>query len=143
MHRERLDIAVKARFFRHLDRDNDPDAERLYRWHIEARNGGVEKGSWKRSVDDFVTAARDLLASMKGLGFDPTCPVVIANGGGLVEGAHRLSCAVVLDVPVWVRVAKGPAPTWGREWFVRHGLGEQEVGAVESLWDELHRGVAS
>ena len=44
---DRLDIAVKYRFFRHLMRRDDPDAARLYRWHIwRAMNNSRRPANW-------------------------------------------------------------------------------------------------
>src|SRR5690606_24703258 len=56
---ERLDLAVKYRFFLHLLRGGDQDSERVYRWHIYLRTGGIE--GEKSSVDDYVDACHVLL----------------------------------------------------------------------------------
>lgn len=137
----RLDLVVKWRFFRHLQTGDDPDAERLYRWHIAARSGGVERGSWKQSVDDYVTAARTLLSAMTLEGFDSRCPVRVGNNGRLMDGAHRTACALALGIgPIPQRQVDKPgrARSWGRDWFEAYGLPAADLVRLDRDWKDLH-----
>jgi hypothetical protein len=124
---ERLDVVVKWRLF-----TGEPGAETLYRWHILQRTGGVERRSWKTSVDDYVTAARELASSMRARGFDPATPVILGSNGRLREGAHRLACGLALGLDVAVRIdgKPGRAAPWGAAWFRRHGLPENEIARL-------------
>lgn len=125
---DRLDLIVKLRFFRHLKEGGNPDAERVYRWHIEKRTKGVEPGSWKRSVDDYVRACDDLYASIAGRGFDAAQPVPIGSNGRLRNGAHRIACCLLLGPRVAVhKVDKPGASLWGASWFARHGMPYAEI----------------
>jgi hypothetical protein len=134
---DRLDLVVKWRFFA----VGDADAERVYRQHILGRTGGVERGSWKASVDDYVTAAIELAASMQAHGFDPYHPVVIGSNGRLMEGAHRLACSLALglaSVPVRRREDKpGRSAPWGADWFRRHGMVEADIRRIQSDLESL------
>ena len=71
----RADLAVKWRFFRHLCAGDDPDSERVYRFHIESRkaaNAKINLGMDSKSgTDQYVTDCRNLLVSMANRGFDP------------------------------------------------------------------------
>jgi hypothetical protein len=141
---ERLDIAVKWRHFCTIvQRSGDPDAERVYRWHIQHRTGGVERRSWKTSVDDYVTAARELAVVMRLHGFDPATPIILGSNGRLMEGAHRLACSLALGldaVPVNRRTDKpGRAAPWGADWFSRHGMAETDIRRIQSDWESLTR----
>lgn len=132
---ERLDIAVKWRFLRHLIEGGDPDSERVYRWHIEKRTGGVEPRSWKRSVDEYVTAALMLATGMRVDGFDPDYPLEYGANGRLRDGAHRLSCALLLGVPALVRrVDRDGTATWSEDWFRRNGIGPHDLARIKSDW---------
>jgi hypothetical protein len=121
---DRLDFAIKHRFFRHLAECGDPDSERVYRWHIEKRTGGREIGSWKTSLQDYVKACGDLLDSMRVRGFDPAYPIRIGNNGRMMEGAHRTSCALYLDIPVSMVVVdrEGRSCPWGQEALIEYGI---------------------
>ena len=135
---ERWDIAVKWRFLRD---QSDPEAERVYREHIEKRNGGVEKngsGNWKRSVDDFVDASRALLLSMRETGFDPAHRIVRGRNGRLMDGAHRWACSILLGIePVIVTVERDGTATWGEGWFCQ--FMPNDVERVRKDWECLVR----
>lgn len=141
----RLDLAVKWRFFRSLLEGNDKDAERVYRWHIEKRSGarmraGLATDQWKRSVDDYVETARGLLESFALMRAWGGAPVPVDPSGELLDGSHRVACALALGVehipakregrPVW-------APSWGFSWFVHHGMRGDDLTRVVSDWDKM------
>src|SRR5688572_13223087 len=91
----RLDIVVKHRFFKALMGQGDADAERVYRWHIEKRTGGVEPRSTKTSVDDYVLGCRVLLDSLLERGFDEAHAVRFGQRRLLVNGgAHRVAASL-------------------------------------------------
>lgn len=139
--RDRLDLAVKWRFFRHLQTGTDPEAERVYRWHIEARTGGQEPGSWKRTVDDYVRGAAALLVGMQDRGFDPLYPVRVGCDGRLKGGAHRTACALALGIHIHIRRVPTPsrAPPWGASWFVDKGVAWADLQRIQQDWDKVHR----
>jgi hypothetical protein len=122
-----MDLAVKWRFFRHLRDGDDADSLRVYRWHIEQRSGsrmaaGLTTDKWKRSLEDYVQAATDLWFSMA-KGFDLAHRVPIDPDGEILDGAHRVACALVQgrDVPCVLRKTWAWAPAWDEEWFSRAG----------------------
>lgn len=135
---DRLDLAVKWRLFRHLIDGGDPDALAVYRKHIIGRTGGREPGCWKRCVEDYVSAARELLASMRARGFDPAYPVPVGSNGRIRNGAHRIACALALGIDVAIeRIEKpGTAALWDEEWLRRGGLTEAEIARAK---DDLTR----
>jgi hypothetical protein len=136
---DRLDFAIKHRFFRHLSEGNDPDSERIYRWHIETRTGGRELRSWKVSLDDYVKGCVDLLASMKAKGFDRSYPVRLGMNRILMEGAHRTSCALYLGLPIGIVYADrdGRASPWGREYLLEHGIAPEDLARIEADFQAL------
>lgn len=129
----RLDLVVKWRFFQHLRTGTDPDAERVYRWHIAERTGGREPGSWKQSLDDYVAGAGALLAAMTERGFDPACPVNTDPEGRLKDGAHRTACAAVLGLRIAVQQtpARSRSAPWGRAWFEARGIAAADLARIE------------
>lgn len=130
---------MKWRLFRHLATGRDPDAERVYRWHILARTGGVERGSWKRTTDDYVRAARELWASFRHRGYDPAYPIPIGSNGLQMGGAHRLAAALAFEVDVWtVRLdTPGRARPWDLAWF--HGMGAPypDIARMLADWEAM------
>ena len=131
----RWDLAVKKRFFDHCLRGGDPDAKRIYAWHIERRcaprfERGLPMDIWKWSVDDYVAAAEILFASMAHDGFSPQHPIPVDPDGELLGGAHRVACALALgieEVPVVRKEQRAWAPPWGYEWFRANGMAQSDL----------------
>lgn len=143
----RMDLAVKFRFFRHLHGGNDPDSERVYRWHINERSGprmraGIETDKWKLSLDDYVTAADKLLSSMACDGFQSFFAVPVDPKNELLDGSHRVACALALDLPVIVVHSPRPvwAPPWDEQWFIAHGMADDDLARMRSDWKEMNAG---
>ena len=141
----RFDIAVKWRLFRHLRNDNDPDAERIYRWHILKRSGhrmsiGIPTDKWKRSVEHYLSSAKALYGAMVSEGFDPGFPIPIDPDGDLLDGSHRLACALALGigmVPVERRKTHVFAPAWDRDWFLANGMSVTDLEHIRQDWNAL------
>lgn len=136
LHPRRLDIVLKARWFDALLKGQDGGREEeLYRWHIARRTGGFEKDSvyggpsTKRTVDDYVDAGRDLLASMRARGFDEAHPVPVSRDGVILAGAHRVAVALALGIDVEVEVHDKAtlASPWGASWMRSKGLSKDDL----------------
>jgi hypothetical protein len=131
---DRIDIAIKWRLFRHLIEGGDPESLAVYRKHIMGRTGGREPGGWKRCAEDYVSGARELLASMKAHGFDPAHPVPVGSNGRIRNGAHRIACALALGIDVIVRRIDKPgtAAPWDEHWLRRGGLNDGEIARARA-----------
>lgn len=132
---DRLDLVIKWRFFKSIQNNNDRDAEAIYCRHILARTNGREPGGSKLTIDDYVKAAHSLYCSMESDGFDGRFPVIIGSNGRLRDGAHRIACALALDVE-YVQAKNdrrpGLATEWGRYFLKSCNFTELEVRRVES-----------
>lgn len=123
-----MDLAVKHRFFKSLSGGDDPEAEEIYRLHIQARSGkrmeaGLATDQWKTETDDYVSSATGLLQSMSSSGFNDACAVPIDPDGELLGGAHRVACALSLGIPhiaVELRPEYVWAPAWDYLWFTEN-----------------------
>ena len=140
----RWDLAVKARYFRHLLHGGDPDAERVYLWHIEARSGHRMRthyatDRWKLCLEDYLESAQELLRAMKLGGFDPSRPVPVDPDMELLDGSHRTACALVLGLDVMVRHEERHvwAPAWGEAWFIEKGMKEEDLERLRQDWNVL------
>jgi len=114
------------------------DSERIYRWHIEKRTGGCEPRSWKRSIEDYITACKDLLEGMLKVGFNPDFSLEYGKNGRLKSGAHRLACSLLLDLDVYcVTVTSNGNTTWAENWFVHHGMAREDLQRIKADWEWL------
>ena len=136
---------MKWRLFRSRLHGGDPDAERVYRWHIEARSGarlsaGLATDRWKRTIDDYVVSAGTLFASMFVDGFDPKQAIPLDPNGELLDGSHRLACALALGieaVPVTHSSRLAWAPAWGEAWFVEKGMAAEDLARLRADYAAL------
>lgn len=140
--KRRLDVAVKWRFFNQLLLGGDDDAERVYRWHIEVRSGarldaGLATDKWKLTIDDYVRSASDLIDSMAKDGFLASGAIPVDPDGELLDGSHRLACALALHVPMVsvMRLSrKAWAPPWDLAWFIEHGMAQDVIRRTTNDW---------
>jgi len=135
----RLDLVCKYLYFRELNSTSEPrssHAAHLYQKHIAIRTGGVEppdpfyngpSAAPKQSVDDYERQAKMLLDSLRSHGFEPDAPVPYFADGTLGNGAHRVSAALALDMPIFARLQEGRGTSWGFKWFVENGFTTDEL----------------
>lgn len=144
--RRRLDVVVKHRWFSHLISGSDEMAESLYRGMIAERNGpriknGFTTDGWKTTVDDWVDASKALLASLQENGFIEQHAIPVDKSGELLNGTHRLACALAMGfatVPVWALPDKEVwAPAWDEAWFRDHGMPEREIKKLLDGYEAL------
>lgn len=98
---------------------------------------------WKRSLDDYVEAAQSLAASMMAHQFMSVYAVPVDPTGELLDGSHRVACAVALRLPA-ITVAVHPrpvwAPAWDAEWFKAHAMPADDFERMMSDWEEMLEG---
>jgi len=144
----RLDIVLKYLFFRSLSGTADrAHWEFFYRKHILDRTNGIEPRdrfqkteSNKRSADDYVLACEELLRSFKSNGFDPTYPVPVSADNKLLNGAHRIACALATEHKVFVKPSeRGVSRSWGFQWFLKRGYPRDVLAALLYQYARLTR----
>lgn len=133
---------MKWRLFNHLSGGDDPDAERVYLWHIEKRReDGFVDGAKAPPGDPrwqhiYLRDAKALHASMWAKGFDPEQAIPVDGFGEILGGAHRLACALALGLPV--KTYRGQRkiwpPAWDRDWFVAHGMADDDLARLDKDW---------
>jgi len=136
---------VKWRFFRHLLDGNDADAVRVYLWHIEKRSGsrmaaGLATDQWKCTLDDYVASASSLCRLMAHHGFATVGAVPVDPDGELLDGSHRVACALALGieaVPMTHETRKVWAPAWGLQLFIDNGMDEAGLSRLKADWEAL------
>jgi hypothetical protein len=132
---ERLDLVIKWRYFLHLNDGSDPESTRLYLWHINARTGGIEPGGGKSTLAAYMTHARALQRHMKAHGFNDDHPIRVGTNGRLMDGAHRIACALALGVrriPVVTVDKPGRARDWGAACLTGHGIDPDDLARLEA-----------
>jgi hypothetical protein len=100
--RSRLSLGTKLLVLRSLKHDDDALND-LYAEHISLFSLGTfsEPGNpEKQSLEAYLAAFRDILRGMRARGFDDSSSVVpLAHDGTLLNGEHRVACAIALGIP--------------------------------------------
>ncbi|MFW5926421.1 MAG: hypothetical protein ACOCSR_00070 [Wenzhouxiangella sp.] len=99
----------------------------------------------KSGTDQYVTDCQDLLVSMQQRGFLPEYAIPVDPNTELLNGSHRLACALALGietVPVQCHNRHVWAPAWDCEWFVKRGMDRVEIARLVDDWQHLAAGDA-
>lgn len=100
---------------------------------------GLATDQWKRSAEDYLSSAKALFRSMVEKGFDPKCPIPLDPHGELLNGSHRVACALALEIEEIPTVSIDRlawAPPWGEAWFIANGM---EPKDLERLRQDMAR----
>ncbi|MCP4552904.1 MAG: hypothetical protein GY834_12880 [Bacteroidetes bacterium] len=99
----RLDLAIKLLY---LDgrRYNDKFSSKIYDEHIRSISLGSfkEPGNEKKTnLETFIGTFNELYSSIREIGFDARKSLIpISQNGTIINGAHRVACAIALDKPL-------------------------------------------
>jgi hypothetical protein len=123
----------------------DSQSVDLYKWHIGCRVGarieaGLPTDRWKLTLNDYLASAQALFLSMVQDGFSPHHPIPVDRNGEILGGAHRLACALALNieaVPVTKHDQAAWAPAWGEQWFKDNGMQPADLDRLSREWQSL------
>ncbi|MGV8059929.1 MAG: hypothetical protein AB2L12_18200 [Smithellaceae bacterium] len=120
----RFDIAAKLLFLDDF-RNNRGVYTDIYEEHIRLFSlgsfqepGNIDKNSISKFKDDFI----NLYASMADIGFDCNQSLIpLASDGTILNGSHRVACAIALQLPVRCVELKVTAVEYDYNFFRRRG----------------------
>lgn len=101
---------------------------------------GVATDQWKRTLDDYVNAAQAMFCDMAINGFRAECSIPVDSDHELLDGSHRLACALALNieaVPVIEYQRRAWAPPWDYDWFVAKGMSQSDLSRLTSDWMKM------
>ena len=103
----------------------------LYQKMQDKRKGSLFKDPWKRF--------RYLINSFNNYGYDHNYPIILNNDLHIVDGAHRLACALYFNIPfVPVRINKRLSYCrYGLNWFKENDFSFNEVVLLKDHKDVL------
>jgi hypothetical protein len=136
----RLDIAVKALFLEFAD-DRPNFSEALYAAHLKCftlgsfkEPGNPLKDSLRSYVQEFEATHQSLLTN----GFDSAQSLIpLGKGGTILNGAHRVTSALVCDKSVSAVALPIADPMYDYRFFLGRGMSQAEVEIAVSKFIEL------
>ncbi len=123
----RYDIFLRYLAVKSIDR-GDGKFEKVYGEMQELRQG--------KTAHQDITA---LVESMKRRGYLSRYPVPVSRDGHILDGSHRLACALYLDiweVPIEIQPERRTVD-FGRRWFVQRGFDGVLIAEMDKVRDEL------
>ena len=99
----------------------------LYNKMQRIRNASKYKNPWR--------AFSELILSIKEDGYDLHNPILVNEDLHIINGAHRLACALYFGEPlISIKIHKGLLPAkFGMNWFEENGFLDNELSTISSL----------
>lgn len=127
----RLDIPVKVKYLETLVNKDSEYYKSLYRSHLKYFTHGsyIEPGAVaKSSFEDYVSGFLAIYESLKKKGFDHKLGVIpVSEGGVILDGAHRVSAAILLGLKIPVVKIEEVDAEYGVDFFVSRGATENDI----------------
>lgn len=135
--RNRFDLLIKLAYL-DLKDSNKKYAQKIYDSHILAFGDGryIEpEKPYKKDLKSFLSEFQNIYESMKVDGFDCEKSLIpLARDGSILNGAHRLACAIKLNLEVKCIRLDLPPSNYGYEFLEERGVGWPTIhSAIEAL----------
>ena len=121
----RFDLIVRFMAIKSYLNDEDFGVN-LYKKMQAERGGSSYKNPWK--------IFQELILKVKNKGLDSSCPILVNNDLHIVDGAHRLACALFFNEPfVAVKINKKlNFSSYGLNWFESNNFTTGELQLIEN-----------
>ena len=130
----RFDVIAKYLYVKnYVNRGRSDRWRELYLEHVKIFNGYVENdGSGKVGPESFVNSFDALIESIRGNGLSEDCIIPRGGSGDILDGAHRLACALYFGLQVDVVDVEFSSAdfSFNQDYF-------EERGMSESYLDEM------
>ena len=82
---------------------------------------------------------KELITSFEEKGADSGCPILVNNNLHIVDGAHRLACALYFNVPfIAIKInRKLDFSPYGINWFENNNFSAEEIETIKQKKDEI------
>lgn len=148
-----LDITIRYMYARDIiEGKSGSENEHRYIKFMEAANGFNEPTEniisaffseyyIKQGKEIYIKAFKELIESIKDVGFKREYFIPIDKNGHMINGGHRIAAALALEKDVWVRKYPfdGLRIRFGSKWFLEHGFSKEEVDYIERINEGLMR----
>lgn len=118
----RYDVFIKYYYVQEYITKNNYDlAKEIYLNHIKSFNNFIEPDGRKNNPNDFIENFNNLIDSVKNNGITKTI-IPITKNGEIIDGAHRLSIALYLNLKIQFAMFDLLEVDYGREFFMKRGF---------------------
>ena len=127
----RYDVFIKYYYVQaYITKSNFNFAKKVYLNHIKSFNNFVEPDGRKINPNDFIKNFNDLIDSVKKEGIDKTI-IPITPNGEIIDGAHRLSVALYLNLKIHFAIFDLLDANYGKDFFINRGFNQEYAKIID------------
>lgn len=127
----RYDVFIKYYYVQaYITKSNYDLAKKVYLDHIKSFNNFIEPDGKKNNPNDFIKCFNTLIDSAKKVGIGKTI-IPITKNGEIIDGAHRLSIALYLDMKIQFAIFDVLDVNYGRNFFINRGFNQEYVRTID------------
>lgn len=143
---ERLDIGLRIIILHMVSKGDCPlFYKKLYAKMILARSGAYEPNEYfsiadtKNNVEDFIKSGLMAYEGIMEKGFNQKKFIPLNQNSQVIDGAHRIAAAILLNKPVYVQRFKyGQVYPFSYGWFKKHKFNDFEMLIILKKYAEFH-----
>ena len=127
----RYDVFIKYYYVQAYITKNSFDfAKKVYLNHIKSFNNFMEPDGRKNNPNDFIKNFNNLIDSVKKEGIDKTI-IPISKNGEIIDGAHRLSIALYLNLKIHFAIFDLLDVNYGKDFFINRGFNQEYAKIID------------
>lgn len=127
----RYDVFIKYYYVQaYITKNNFDFAKKVYLNHIKSFNNFMEPDGRKNNPNDFIKNFNNLIDSVKKEGIYKTI-IPITKSGEIIDGAHRLSIALYLNLKIHFAIFDLLDVNYGKDFFINRGLNQEYAKIID------------
>ena len=127
----RYDVFIKYYYVQaYITNSNFKFAKKVYLDHIKSFNNFIEPDGRKNNPNDFIKNFNNLIDSVKNEGIYKTI-IPITKNGEIIDGAHRLSIALYLNLKIQFAIFDLLDVNYGKDFFINRGFNQEYARIID------------
>ena len=126
----RYDVFIKYYYVQaYITKENYGLARKIYLEHIEKFNHFIEPDGTKNTPESFIKSFNNLIDDVKKYGIKTIIP--ITKNGEIIDGAHRLSIALYLNLKIQFAIFDLLDANYGKDFFINRGFNSEYAKIID------------
>lgn len=127
----RYDVFIKYYYVQaYITKSKFDFAKKVYLNHIKSFNNFTEPDGRKNNPNDFIKNFNNLIDSAKKEGIHKTI-IPITKNGEIIDGAHRLSIALYLNLKIQFAIFDLLDVNYGKDFFINRGFNQEDAKIID------------
>ena len=127
----RYDVFIKYYYVQaYITKSKFDFAKKVYLNHIKSFNNFTEPDGRKNNPNDFIKSFNNLIDSAKKEGIHKTI-IPITKNGEIIDGAHRLSIALYLNLKIQFAIFDLLDVNYGKDFFINRGFNQEDAKIID------------